>query len=53
MKPVESSVSNASIWNIYVELSITVLEASFALIDDVSSTDITYDDGQLAIVICL
>ncbi len=32
MTPLESSVSDATIWSITLELSITILEASFTLI---------------------
>jgi hypothetical protein len=53
MMPLELSVSNANIWSITLELSITILEVSFTLIYDVYSTGITYDDCQLTIMICL
>jgi hypothetical protein len=53
MMPLESSVSDATIWSIIQKLSIMVLELSFTLIYDVYGTGITYDDGQLTIAICL
>jgi len=48
-----SLVSVATIWSITLESSNTILEASFTFIYDVYSTEITYDDCQLTIVICL
>jgi hypothetical protein len=53
MMPLELSVSDATIWNITLELSIMILEASFTLIYYAYSTGVTYDDYQLMIVICL
>jgi len=49
----ESSVSDATIWNVTLESLITILEASFSLIDDVNSTGVNYDNRQLTIIICL
>ncbi len=49
MMRLESSVSDATILSITVELSIMTLEASFALIYDVYSTGIIYEDCQLII----
>jgi len=46
MTPLESSVSDATIWSIILELSIIILDASFTLVYDVYSTGITYDDHQ-------
>ncbi len=46
-------MSDATVWNITLELSIVILEASYLLIDDVHRTDITYDDYQFTIIICL
>jgi hypothetical protein len=51
--PLESSASDATIWRVALESSITILEASFTLNDDVYRTGITYNDRQLTIVICL
>jgi len=48
--PLESSVSGAIIWSITLELSITILPASFTLINDVYSKGITYDDRNMFIV---
>jgi hypothetical protein len=53
MTPLELSASDATIWSITLELSSTVLEASFTLIYNVYSTGITYDDHKLTIVIHL
>jgi hypothetical protein len=53
MTPLELSVSDATIWSITVELSVTILESSFSVIYDVYSTGITYDDLQWKIIICL
>jgi hypothetical protein len=53
MMRLESSVSDATIWNIALESSITILEASFSLIYDVYSTGVAYDDHQATILICL
>ncbi len=50
--PLASSVSEATIWSITLELSIMILDASFSLIYNVYSTGITYDDWQL-MIICL
>ncbi len=36
--PLESSLSDATIWSVTLELSITILEASFTLIYNVYST---------------
>ncbi len=46
MTPLESSVSDATL-----ELSITILEASFTLVYDVYSTGISYEDHQLMRII--
>ncbi len=51
MIPLESPVSDATIWSITLDSSITILEASFALIYDVYGTGVTYDDHQYMIVI--
>jgi len=51
MMPPESSVSDATIWSVTLELSITILEASFTLIYDVYNTVVTYDDRQLALTV--
>ncbi len=53
MTPLESSVSDATVWSITQELSIAILDVSFTLISDVYSTGVTYGDSQLTIVICL
>jgi len=53
MMPIEASVSDGTIWSITLELTITILEALFTLIYYVYSTDITNDNHQLMIVICL
>jgi hypothetical protein len=50
MMPLESSVSDATIWSITLESSITILQASFTLICDVYSTGISYDDRDMFIV---
>jgi hypothetical protein len=42
MTPLESLESDATIWSIILELSITILEVSFTLIYDVYSLGITY-----------
>ncbi len=47
--PLESLVSDATIWSITQEASITILEASFRLIYDVYRRGITYDNHQLMI----
>jgi len=47
MTPLELSVSDATIWSVTLESSITILEASFTLIYDVYSTGITYDDRTM------
>ena len=44
MMPLQSSVSDATIWTVALESSVMVLEASFTLIYDVDSTDVTYDN---------
>jgi hypothetical protein len=46
----ESSASDATIWSITLESSITILEASFTLICDVYGTGISYDDRDMFIV---
>ncbi len=51
--PLESSVCDATILNITLESPIMILEASFTLIYDVYSTDITHDERQLMIIMCL
>jgi hypothetical protein len=53
MMPQELSVSDATIWSVTLKLSITSLEASFALIHDAYSTGIAYDDHPLRITLCL
>jgi hypothetical protein len=53
MMPLELSVIDATIWSITVKSSITILEASFSHIYNVYSTDVTYDDRQLTILLCL
>jgi hypothetical protein len=50
MTSLESSVSDTTIWSIALELSITILVVSFALINDVYSKGITYDDRNMFIV---
>ncbi len=42
--PLESSVSDATIWSNTLKASIMILDASFTLIYDFLSTVITYDD---------
>jgi hypothetical protein len=44
-----SSVSDATIWSVTVESSITILEAPFTVFYDVYSTGITYSDCLLMI----
>ncbi len=51
MTPPELSVSDATIWSITLESSITTLEGLFVLIYDVYTTGITYDDHQLSVEI--
>jgi hypothetical protein len=51
--PLELLASDATIWSIAEELSITILVTSFSLSYAVYSTGITYDDHQLTIIICL
>ncbi len=53
MTPLELLVSEATIWSITLESSITILEASFTLIYNVTSTGVTYDDCQLTIIMFL
>jgi len=53
MMPLESSVSDATIWSITLGSSIIILEASFRLIYIVLSAGVTYDDCQLTIEISL
>ncbi len=53
MTPLESLVSDATIWSVILELSIMILEASFSLIYEVYCTGITRDKRQLMIMICL
>ncbi len=53
MTPLESSVSDVTIWRVTLESSIMILEASFTLIYDVYCTGVTYDDCQLMIITCL
>ena len=43
MMPLESSVSDATIWYITLELPSKILEALFTIIYDVYSTGVTYD----------
>jgi hypothetical protein len=47
--PLESSVSDATVWSMTIDLSITILEALFTLIYDVYRADITYDVHQLIV----
>jgi len=42
--PLESSVSDPTIWSITLELSFTILEAPFKPIYDVYSAGINYDN---------
>ena len=53
MTPLESSVSDATIWSATLDTSITFLDASFTLIYEVYSAGITYDARWLRIVIHL
>jgi hypothetical protein len=53
MMTLELSMSDATIWSITLEPSITILEVSFTLIYDAYSTEITYDDRQFKNVIGL
>ncbi len=46
-------MSDAKIYSINVESTITIFEASFTLIQEVYSTGITYDKHQLTILMCL
>jgi hypothetical protein len=48
--PLELLASDATIWSIAEELSITILVTSFSLSYAVYSTGITYDDHQLKII---
>jgi hypothetical protein len=47
MMPLEWSMRGATIWRITIELSITILEASFKLIYDVYRTGITYEELKI------
>jgi hypothetical protein len=49
MTPIELSVSDATIWSVTLESSITILEVPFTLIYFVYHIGITYDDRQLMI----
>ncbi len=49
MTPLESLVSDATIWSITLEVLITNLDLSFTLIYDVYCRGITYDNRQLMI----
>jgi hypothetical protein len=49
MTPLESSLSDATIWSITLEVLITNLDLSFTLIFDVYSIGITYDNRRLMI----
>jgi len=51
MMPLESSISDTTIWSIRIDLSITILDASFTLIYDVYSTGITYDGRNIFIAL--
>jgi hypothetical protein len=51
MTTIELSVSDATIWSITLESLIMTLEVPFTLIYDVYSTDITYDDHQVSIIV--
>ena len=50
MTPLELSLSNVTVQSITLELSITILEASFSLIYDAYGRGITNDDYQLIII---
>jgi hypothetical protein len=41
MTPLESSLSDTTVWSVILELSIMILEVIFTLIDDDYSTGIT------------
>jgi hypothetical protein len=45
--PLESTVSDATIWSVALEPLVTILEASYTVIYDVYSTDINYEDCKL------
>jgi len=47
----ESSVNDATLKSVTLGSTIMILEVSFALIYDVYSTSISYDDCQLMIII--
>jgi hypothetical protein len=51
--PLESSVHDATICSITLELSIVILKTSFTLINNVYSAGITYRDCQLMIIVWL
>ncbi len=51
--PLESLVSDAKMWSLNLESSITILEASCKFNYNVDSTGITYDNCLLKIVLCL
>ncbi len=61
MKPLESSVSDTTIWSVtYVRSSIMLLESSIMLLESLImclennySTGITHDDHHMMYVICL
>jgi hypothetical protein len=46
MMHLEFSVSDATIWSVTLESSITILELSFTLIYNVYNTGVTYGDHQ-------
>jgi len=48
--PLESSVSDATIWSIALQPSNMILETSFSLIYDVYSTGVTHDNHNMFIV---
>ncbi len=50
MMPLESSVSDATIWSVTHKSSIMILEASFTLIRDAYSTGITYEDHNQSLI---
>jgi hypothetical protein len=52
MTPIQSSVSDATIWNVTLVIKYDST-AIIQLIYDVYSTNITNDDLQLAIMLCL
>jgi hypothetical protein len=53
MMPLESSVSDTTIWSVTLELSTTILGVSYTLSYDVFSKNNTYENHQLTILRCL